>query len=228
MYPDASPHAKLVPLKGHRYILNATEGLELEPYLHCSMTSSKNMAAYSCPRLCKGLALGAGGSRRVSNSAPSPDGELCPQTQLRPQTMCWSCMSCSSRYTHPSGSNMGQGKDIVLEMCAVTLNSEGLHICFAKFSGHTCRHWWLGWHKRQSWRHQQISPQAPHHPSHSPSSQGHRWGWDPSSQEPGCERGAADPPPPRASQQDHTGPRCPHQRACCSPQCQCLLNNRDL
>lgn len=37
--------------------------------------------------------------------------------------------------------------------------------------------------------------------------------------EPSSERGAANPSPPHASQQDHAGPACPHQRACCSPQC---------
>ena len=41
----------------------------------------------------------------------------------------------------------------------------------------------------------------------------------PAVKSPGCERGAADPPPPRASQRDRVGPACLHQRACCSPQC---------
>lgn len=44
-------------------------------------------------------------------------------------------VSRSSRYTHPSGSNPGQGKDMVPELYAVVLNSEGLQPCFEKFDG---------------------------------------------------------------------------------------------
>lgn len=71
----------------------------------------------------------------------------------------------------------------------------------------------------EGWRDQQISPQALHCSSPCPSSPEYQWGWDPSSQEPSCKRGAANPPPPHASQRDRASPACLHQRACCSPQC---------
>lgn len=45
--------------------------------------------------------------------------------------------------------------------------------------------------------------------------------------EPSSGRGAASPSPPHTSQQDHASPACPHQRACCSPQCRvcCTTEN---
>lgn len=87
------------------------------------------------------MALGAGGSRRLSNTPPSPDGKLCLKAQLsdhvlvphelqlqveaRAATLRF-CMSYSSRYMHPSGSNMGQGEAV----SSRGVSSEGLQTCF--------------------------------------------------------------------------------------------------
>lgn len=77
----------------------------------------------------------------------------------------------------------------------------------------------MGWHRRwKAGRTSKFHPRS--HVAHPISLPGAVSGvGTPAVKSPGCKRGADDPPPPRASQQDHMGPARLHQRACCSPQC---------